>query len=77
MNFSIYISDEMEKKLDSVASNFGKKRNAVIREALEEWIARHDNSGWPKSVLDYKGTQNSIDFESYRNEMKEPEGDVF
>ncbi len=76
MNFNIYVEDNLATQLDRLAKQQGKKRNTIIREALEAWTARHLPTTWHEDVLAYTGSENSIVFEAYRDELlppKEPE----
>ncbi|MEA5508722.1 ribbon-helix-helix domain-containing protein [Crocosphaera sp. UHCC 0190] len=72
MNFNIYIEDELGEKLQQVCQVTGKKRNAIIREALVSWLSQHQSPTWPKSIQNFEGDKNIIPFESYRSELLPP-----
>ncbi|MGB7416467.1 MAG: ribbon-helix-helix domain-containing protein [Thermosynechococcaceae cyanobacterium] len=72
MNFNVYVEDNLANRLDRLAKRQGKKRNAIIREALEDWTIKHLPATWPDEVLEYTGSQDSIVFESYRDELLPP-----
>jgi predicted DNA-binding protein len=72
MNFSIHLSNEMVERLDRAASETGKTRNALVREAVAEWFDRRRMSKWPLSVVSFKGLQGVTRFEESRKELKPP-----
>ena len=39
MHFNIYVDDETGNQLTRLARRLRTSRNAVIREALQEWVA--------------------------------------
>lgn len=73
MNFNIYLEDELGRKLDNICQLSGKKRNTIIREALETWIQQYSMPDWPESIKTFQGEPESIRFESHRAELKEPD----
>lgn len=72
MNFNVYIEDSLAERLDRLSQQQGKKRNTIIREALEAWIAQFSPTTWPDEILTYTGTQDPIIFESYRSDLLPP-----
>ena len=62
-------------KLDQLARKSGKARNAVIRQALSDWVERKGELRWPKEVVEFKGIKGSPRFESYRGKLRKPTGD--
>ena len=77
MNFNIYVEDSLGEKLEELCQITGKKRNSIIREALEAWIAKHAMSSWSDSILKYEGREVDIEFESYREELLSPNEESF
>ncbi len=77
MHFNIYIDDQMGSQLNKLAKNSGKTRNALIREAIEEWILHQTKPEWPEEILSFKGIKNIPAFESYRKNLKKPKDDPF
>jgi predicted DNA-binding protein len=78
MNFNVYLDDELSQKLESICYLTGKKRNTVIREALEVWLSQYSIARWPSSIEEFQGDSQMIPFESYRAELHEPtDGDIF
>lgn len=72
MNFNIYVEDSLAERLEHLSEQQGKKRNAIIREALEAWIARFTPNTWPDIVMNYDGTEDGITFEATRSELLPP-----
>ena len=72
MNFSIHLSNEVVERLDRAATEIGKTRNAVVREAVAEWLDRRRVSKWPSSVLSFKGLRGITRFEESREELRPP-----
>jgi predicted transcriptional regulator len=72
MTFSVYLDDKLTKRLNRVATESGKPRNALIREALEEWLAKSRAKKWPAAVLEFKGVRGAPRFETARKTLKPP-----
>ena len=72
MTFSIYLDEKLSKRLNRVVSESGKARNALIREALEEWLAKSQPKRWPEVVLAFKGVRGAPSFENTRKTLKPP-----
>ncbi|MFX8320161.1 ribbon-helix-helix domain-containing protein, partial [Acinetobacter baumannii] len=66
---NLYLEDALASELKHSTERTGKPRNAIIREAIKEWIANHQTKFWPKSVLNFKGCPEMPAFESYRKEL--------
>lgn len=77
MHFNIYVDDNVGIKLNKLAKTSGKTRNALIREAIEEWINNQVNPQWPDQILSFNGIENFPSFESYRKDVNEPKEDPF
>jgi hypothetical protein len=58
--------------MNRVAVESGKARNALIREALEEWLVRSRTKKWPDAVLAFKGIRGVPRFEETRKTLKPP-----
>ena len=69
MNFNVYLDDHLAKDLASFCQHSHKKRNAVIRDALELYIHQAMPKSWPQSILKFKGIQDIEPFENYRDEL--------
>lgn len=70
MNFNVYLDDKLGKEFTYYCKSAHKKKNAVIREALEAYIHQHTDATWSPSVLEYKGVSDMEPFESTRSELK-------
>ena len=75
MNINIYIEDSLGNYPNQYAKQTGKSRNALIREAVKEWIVHHGMKQWPVSVLKFSGVKEIPAFESYRDELLPPKED--
>jgi metal-responsive CopG/Arc/MetJ family transcriptional regulator len=75
MNINIYLEDFLAKSVNYCAIQEGKTRNAVIREAIKEWVMRHEVKQWPQSILEFEGIAGAPSFESSRNELLPPKED--
>lgn len=79
MNFNIYLDDRLAEQIQSLAFLTGKKRNAIVREALEAWVKEHSGKSWSSSILNFEGIADTeITFEAYREELVQPDDkDIF
>jgi len=77
MNINIYIEDKLGEKIKDSAQLLGKSRNAIIREAIKEWLQHHKAHQWPSSIKKFKGIDNVSNFESYRDELTSIKEDPF
>ena len=75
MNINIYLEDSLADSLNHYVKDSGQSRNAIIREAVQEYIITHQVKKWPDSVLKYKGTKDIAPFESSRDELLPPKED--
>jgi predicted transcriptional regulator len=55
MNFSVYLDDELEKKLNAIAKAEKVSLNSLIKEAVELLIEKREGRKWSKEVLDWQG----------------------
>jgi Arc/MetJ-type ribon-helix-helix transcriptional regulator len=72
MNFSVHLNDEMVELLNQTAREKGKTRNALIREAVGEWLARRHPGKWPAEVMSFHGIRGIKRFEADRKKLKPP-----
>jgi len=75
MNFNIYLDDETGQQLTIAAKDSGENRNALIRQAVAEWLARHGKPQWPEAVLNFQGIADMPAFESSRDQLGAPNSD--
>ena len=72
MNFSVHLSDDLIERLNRTARESGKKRNALIREAVAEWLERRRPGRWPAEVTNFRGLRSLKRFEENRKQLKPP-----
>ena len=77
MHFNIYLDDETGRSLNQLAELSGESRNALIRKAISEWIAKQARPAWPQTILDWRGIPDFPAFESSRSELKPASEDPF
>lgn len=75
MNFNIYLDDETGQQLSHAAEQAGENRNALIRRAVSEWLARNGKPQWPDEVISLQGMADMPRFEASRNKLKLPADD--
>jgi len=75
MNINVYLEDSLAKSLDQSAKQLGSSRNALIREAIKEWILHHEVREWPTAILKFQGIKDAPNFESYRDDLLPPSED--
>ena len=75
MNFSIYLDDAMGQQLNQLAQESGQSRNALIRQAISQWLEQQSKPKWPQAVMSFEGVADMPTFESYRGELKAPSED--
>lgn len=72
MHFNIYIDDQTGQLLNDAAQQQGQTRNALIRAAVRDWLARQNHPKWPSEVLDFQGIADMPPFEAGREQLKPP-----
>lgn len=77
MSFHVYLEPELEYKLQSLCKKTGKKRNAIVREAIREYVDSHLSSEWPAAVFDFIPDKDLPPFENARNEGLIERDDIF
>jgi predicted transcriptional regulator len=70
MNFSVHLNNELVDDLDQAAKESGKTRNALVREAVAEWLDRRRRGKWSASVMNFRGMREVTRFEESRKELK-------
>ncbi len=69
MNFNVYLDDETGLALNRAAKQSGASRNALIRQALDEWLQRRSTPRWPSDFLEFTGAPDLPPFEVTRREL--------
>jgi metal-responsive CopG/Arc/MetJ family transcriptional regulator len=72
MNFSVHLNDELVERLNQTAKESGRARNALIREAVAEWLGRRRSGKWPAEVMNFRGIRRMKRFEEDRKTLKPP-----
>jgi Arc/MetJ-type ribon-helix-helix transcriptional regulator len=72
MNFSVHLNDEMVRRLNRTAKESGRTRNALIREAVADWLAKQRPAQWPAEVASFRGVGKFKRFEDAREELEPP-----
>jgi hypothetical protein len=72
VNFSIHLSDDLVERLNQTAKESGRPRNALIREAISEWLNRRRPAKWPQEIVNFRGIRGTRRFEADRKNLNEP-----
>jgi predicted transcriptional regulator len=72
MNFSVHLDEPLAQRLNRAVKKSGKPRNALIREALTQWLEQHRAREWPATVRNFRGLKNAGRFEHGRKTLKPP-----
>ncbi len=75
MHFNVYIDDQTGQQLNIASEQSGESRNALIRQAVSEWLARQGKPQWPDEVLNFKGMADMPLFEASRDKLAPPAAD--
>ncbi|GAB1386142.1 ribbon-helix-helix domain-containing protein [Melaminivora sp.] len=75
MHFNLYLDDQTGNQLAALTRETGETRNALIRQAVSDWLARHSKPQWPAAVLDFAGVADMPPFESHRDALTAPAED--
>lgn len=77
MHFNVYFDEATGQRLTAVARQVGESRNALIRKAVDEWLARQARPQWPEVVMDFQGMADVPPFEEGRKQLRAPADDPF
>lgn len=77
MSFHVYVEPDLERKIEDLCKKTGRKRNAIVREALKEFVEKHSSESWPESVFDFKPSSKLTRFESLRADFLAEREEVF
>ncbi len=75
MHFNVYIDDQTGQQLNDVAQQSGQTRNALIRSAVQDWLARRNKPQWPDVVMGFTSMDDMPPFEAGRDQLKPPLAD--
>lgn len=75
MNFSIYLNDDLGKKLQAIAEREQVSRNNLINEAIARLVEEREASTWGEEVLNWSGCP---EFEiGSRDDLSTPKEEIF
>ncbi len=77
MSFHVYVEPELERKIEDLCKKTGRKRNAIVREALKEFVEKHSTQAWPDAVFDFKPNSKLARFESFRGDLLPERDNIF
>jgi len=77
MNLNIYIEDHLAKQLSLQAEKLHRKKNSIIREALAEWLNKHNSKDWPRSVIEFQGIKDWDDIKVLRKSLSDNQKELF
>lgn len=75
MHFNVYIDDQTGQQLTAAAQQSGQTRNALIRNAVRDWLVRQNKPQWPDVVMDFTSVNDMPPFEAGRDQLKPPPAD--
>lgn len=73
MAFSIHLDQPTTEALAQAVHETGRSRNALIREAVRQWLERAEHTEWPDVVRRFKGDPKAVRFEDYRVGLGDPQ----
>lgn len=79
MHFNLWFNDTLVAGIQKIMEATGKKRNTVIKEAVEKYINDWDGFSWPEEIKKFKGIEGFSEedrFENVRNGLKKSEGNL-
>jgi hypothetical protein len=76
VNFNLYLDRASAARLDRVARQTRRPRNALVREAVRVWLDR-SGAAWPEEVLKFESDPSLTPFESHRAEFGSASDDPF
>jgi predicted transcriptional regulator len=78
MNFNIYLNAAVGEALKRLAKRRKMTRNALIREAVEDLVAKDiESQSWSRAVLEWQGDPAFEPFEDHRNGLRGAKDDPF
>ena len=77
MSFHVYVEPDLEQKIEDLCKRTGRKRNAIVREALREYVDKCSPQDWPDDVFNFKPNSKLTRFESLRAELLADRDDIF
>ena len=76
MNFNVYLNITLGEALKRLAKRRKTTRNALIRQAVEDLLAKESRSpNWSSKVLQWEGDSSFESFEAHRSQLRAPAKD--
>ncbi|WP_037989381.1 ribbon-helix-helix protein, CopG family [Tepidiphilus margaritifer] len=75
MRITLELDEDTARQIQVLTGRDRARRNALIREALYEWLSRQGRAQWPESVLRFEGDADMPPFERSREELIAPPED--
>lgn len=69
MNFNIYVPKEIGFKLSQAAKALHCSRNAIVTEAINQWLQKHTSPNWPATFFDFAPLQDVPNFKALRSDL--------
>lgn len=70
MNFSIHLDDRLAAALKREAARVRRPRNALVAEAVRQWLDRARRNTWPPELTDFEPFTDLEPFERHRARKK-------
>jgi predicted transcriptional regulator len=76
MNFNVYLNSAVGEALKRLAKRRKTTRNALIREAVENLVAKEiESEKWSSAVLEWQGDPTFEPFEGHRSRLRSSKED--
>jgi hypothetical protein len=77
MSFHVYLEPQLQEQVDALSKKTGRKRNAIVREALREYVAKQVKQDWPEEVFRFSADPKLTRFESLRQDSLSQRENIF
>ena len=80
MHYNLWFNNNLVEGLEQIMEDTGKKRNTVVREAVEKYIEEWKGSSWPEEIKNFKGIEGFSEgdrFENYRMGLTPSRENIF
>jgi predicted DNA-binding protein len=80
MHFNLWFNTKLVQGIEAIMASTGKKRNTVVKEAVEKYLKEWNEASWPESIKEFKGFKDFKEedrFENFRKDLKEPKENIF
>jgi len=76
MAVSIHLDKDTLSALDQAVRHTGKSRSGIVKEAVQIWLGRRQESDWRRYVQKYGGAWPEFEgFERFRDDVLPPDDD--